>query len=111
MADAAPPELPEIPEELGLDPVLCALLQVAYFLDMAEDEVVSAEFATPNLERVGLYIQRLDDEHLDELEAQLAELVEHAISARWSAEQREWLSSFLEHCGIEVQDEDTSDMN
>lgn len=111
MADTGAPELPEIPEALGLDPVLCALLQLAYFLDMAEDDVVSGEHATPNLERVGLYVQRLDDEQLDELEAQLAELVEHAISAGWSADQREWLSSFLEHCGIEVEDADDSDMN
>ncbi|MCA9626835.1 MAG: hypothetical protein KC766_04195 [Myxococcales bacterium] len=110
MAEAAP-ELPEIPEELGLDPVLCALLHLAYFLDSVEEETLSAEHATPNLERVGLYVQRLDDEQLDELEAQLAELVEYAIAEKWSEDQREWLASFLEHCGIELEAEDASDMN
>lgn len=98
--------LPEVPENIEVDPVFLALLQLAHFLDNCDDAVLQADAAAVQLERVGLYIQRLDDEALDDLEAQLAELVEHAIAASWSVAQREWLSGFLEHCGIELVDDD-----
>lgn len=99
-------ELPEIPESIALPATLLGLLHLAYFLDNAEESVVDADAAARQLERVGLYVQRLSDEELDELEAGLAELGEYAAEAGWSDEAQSWLAEFLEYCGITDEDPD-----
>lgn len=106
MADG---ELPEIPESIGLPATLLGLLHLAYFLDNAEESVVDADAAARQLERVGLYVQRLSDEELDELDAGLAELTAYAEEAGWPEDAQSWLAEFLEYCGIAEGDEDAGD--
>lgn len=96
--------LPVAPEGLELDPVLLALLQCAAFLDLSSDEDVRPEGAGDVLEHVGMYVQRLGDEELDELESQLDDLAEHGASAGWPEELVQFVASFLENCGIVTED-------
>lgn len=101
--------LPEIPESLDLDPILLGMLHLAYFLDLAEEDVLDPELAVSQLERVGQYVRRLDEASLEEVEAQLGELYEYAKESGWTEDQRQWLEDFLEYCGIEFEDEEDED--
>lgn len=97
--------LPAVPEELGIDPLLLALLRSASFLDLSADEAVNAELAGEVLEHVGMYIQRLSDERLDDIQQQLETLEAYAVEQGWVTEQIEFIRDFLYNCGLGDDDE------
>jgi hypothetical protein len=92
--------LPVIPPELGIEPLLLALLQLAGFLDLSDDQLVDAGAATDALEHLGLYVQRLDEKRLAELQAQLDRLLDHAQKSNFLPEQVEFIKDFLFNCGV-----------
>jgi hypothetical protein len=94
------PFLPEIPAELGVDPLLAALLQCAAFLDLGDDTVVDSVQADEVLEHVGMYVQRLPPERVDEIEQQLRRVREHAEKAGWPEPITAFVGDFLYSCGI-----------
>ncbi|HEV8247629.1 MAG TPA: hypothetical protein VGP93_17765 [Polyangiaceae bacterium] len=98
--------LPVIPEQLALQPLTSALLTTAAFLDLSDDEVVPAEPARRVLERVGLYVQRLSDDEVDELGVDLERLAAHALDAGWPDEAREFIEQFLTYCGFVPEGDD-----
>jgi hypothetical protein len=91
--------LPVVPAELGIDPLLLALLHLAGFLDLSGDDMVEPSAATDALEHVGFYVQRFDERRLGELQAELDRLVAHAEKSGWGAEQIEFVRDFLFNCG------------
>jgi hypothetical protein len=98
--------LPAVPEELGVDPLLLALLRCGSFLDLSGEEVVNAEIAGEVLEHVGMYVQRLSDARLDEIEAQLESLQSYAVEQGWSSDLIEFIRDFLYNCGLGEEDAD-----
>ncbi|HMJ11326.1 MAG TPA: hypothetical protein VK524_07945 [Polyangiaceae bacterium] len=98
--------LPAVPEELGLDPLLLALLRCASFLDLSADESVNAELAGEILEHVGMYVQRLPDERLDDIQDQLESLDAYGVEQGWNSEVVEFIRDFLYNCGL-GEDEET----
>ena len=97
--------VPVVPEELAIDPLLLALLHVAGFLDMSDDSTVEPGAATDALEHVGLYVQRLDETRLAELQTELDRIVAHAEKSGWAVEQIEFVQDFLFNCGARDDDE------
>jgi hypothetical protein len=95
-----------VPEELGVEPLLLALLRCASFLDLSGDDVVNAELAGEVLEHVGLYIQRLSDDRLDAIQAQLETLEAYAVEQGFSNELVEFIRDFLYNCGLGEDDSD-----
>jgi len=85
-----------------------ALLQTSAYLDFSDDDVVDPEAARAVLERVGLYVQRLDDAGVERIAAELERLLAHAEQAEWPEEARDFVHDFLEHCGFAIEDEDAS---
>lgn len=111
---AAPPKpapflLPLVPDELELSPFLLALLHSAAFLDVSEEDVVDGPAACAVLDRIGLYLQRVDDDTLEQFADDLERLAEYAENEKWPDEAQAFLSTFLEHCGFVVDDEDAED--
>jgi hypothetical protein len=98
--DAGAGLLPVVPTELGIDPLLIALLHAAAFLDLSDDESVDPELAGDVLEHVGMYVQRLPPERLLEIESQLSSLSAHAEAQGWPGELVDFVASFLYNCGI-----------
>lgn len=92
--------LPVVPPELGIDPLLIALLHAAAFLDLSDDDSVDPELAGDVLEHVGMYVQRLPAERVQDIERQLRTLSEHAEAQRWPEELVDFVASFLYNCGI-----------
>ncbi len=105
--------IPVVPEDLDVDPLLVALLHCAAFLDFADDRLVHPDAAGEVLEHVGLYVQRLPAERLEDIGDQLEILAEHGAGAGWSEDMIEFVREFLYNCGIgdedEDEDEDASD--
>jgi hypothetical protein len=97
--------LPVIPPELGIDPVLCALLHLAAFLDFGDDDATDPEAVAEALEHVGLYVQRLDDAALQAVEEQLDRLAKHGAAAGWAEEAQTFVEDFLYNCGLGPDDE------
>lgn len=101
--------LPLIPAELGIDPVLLALLQCAAFLDLSDEAVVEPGAATEVLEHVGLYIQRLAPDELSDLMDQLTVLHEHGVKSGWAPELLELVDDFLYSCGVDDEAAEDAD--
>ncbi len=104
-----PGMFPVIPAELGIDPLLAALLQAAAFLDLGEDDVVDPDAAVSVLEHVGLYASRLSPEQIDALQEQLERIVEYGESQGWPEEIVEFTLRFLYHCGVGGDPEEQGD--
>lgn len=102
-------EMPLIPAELAVDPLLAALLHVASFLDLADDELLEPDAAVDVLERVGHYIQQLGAERAAELQAQLDRVAAHGETAEWPEESIEFARRFLYNCGLGEDEEGDTD--
>lgn len=101
--------MPVVPEDLDVDPLLVALLHCAAFLDFADDTLVQPDAAADVLEHVGLYIQRLPSDRLDDIGDQLEIIAEHGASAGWSEDAVEFVREFLYNCGLGEDDEEDAD--
>jgi len=98
--------MPLVPESLGVDPVLLALLHVASLLDFADDEAVDADMANAALERVEACMQRLDTDRLEAIQADLDRVEEYGAEHGWSEEMTDFVRDFLYNCGLGEDDED-----
>lgn len=98
------PVMPLVPAELGIDPILLALLHCAAFLDLASEDLVDPEAAGDVLENLEAYVKRLSPERLNEIEHQLESLEQWAESAGWPDELVDFVADFLYSCGIGEDD-------
>jgi hypothetical protein len=104
--------LPVIPEELGADPLVLALLQCAAFLDFADEQLVDPEAATEVLDHLAYYVRRLPTERLDAMQADLERVEEHGAREGWSGQQVEFVADFLTNCTADdVEDDEPADQN
>jgi hypothetical protein len=101
--------MPSVPAELGIDPLLLALLHTTAFLDFSDDDAVEPEAANEALERVEQYVQRLPDERLASLQADLEKLEEHATQVGWPEDMIDFVRDFLYNCGIGDEEDDELD--
>ncbi len=96
-------ELPLVPDDAGVDPIVLALLHAAMFLDLSEEPAVDATAARPVLERIGLYVQRLSDDEVEALADSLARLAERGERDGWPAPAIEFVRLFVENCGFTLE--------
>jgi hypothetical protein len=100
--------MPVIPDELGIDPMLSALLHCAAFLDLSDENTVDPEAAHGVLEYVGLYVQRLSPERIAALESELDRLRRFGEQSNWPEWVVAFVADFLYSCGI-GEDEDEAE--
>ena len=91
---------PLIPAELGVDPLLLAVLHSAVFLSGSDDAVVHPDAAEEALEYVAGYLQRLDGERLRRTREDMACLVAFAKSEKWPKQTMQFLKAFLTDFGV-----------
>jgi hypothetical protein len=106
------PEVPEgaavfplIPAELGVDPLLLAVLHATVFLSGSEDEVVDPAAADEAIHYITTYVQRLNGPALLRVEEDLRCLVAFAREEKWPKQLERFVKSFLEVCGAGEQEE------
>jgi hypothetical protein len=111
MSDAGESEVPEgaavfplIPPELGINPLLLAVLHATVFLAGSDDEVVNPAAAEEALQYLAGYLQRLDGNLLRQVREDMACLTVFAKQERWPKQLVRLLRSFLTDYGIENQD-------
>jgi hypothetical protein len=101
--------LPVVPPEVGVSPLLLALLHTAAFLDLSDDDVVNGPAACAVLDRIGLYLQDLEDDSLEQLADDLESLRKYAESQSWPSEAQEFLATFLQHCGFTLDTDEEAE--
>ena len=92
--------LPLIPPELGVNPLLLAVLHATVFLNGSEDDVVNAAAAGEALEYFASYLQRLGGEPLDRIREDMDCLARFARQQKWPKQQVQFLKTFLANYGV-----------
>jgi hypothetical protein len=95
--------LPLVADDAEIDPILLALLHAAMFLDLSEEPAVESGAARSVLERIGLYVQRLSDDEVEELAVSLERLAARGERDGWPPAAVHFVSSFLENCGFAAE--------
>jgi hypothetical protein len=95
--------LPLVPDDAEIDPILLALLHAAMFLDLSEEPAVESGAARSVLERIGLYVQRLSDDEVEELAVSLERLAARAERDGFPPAAVHFIASFLENCGFAAE--------
>ncbi|HXG09566.1 MAG TPA: hypothetical protein VNK04_07235 [Gemmataceae bacterium] len=95
---------PLIPEELGVHPLLLAVLHAVVFLDGSEPNVVNSDAALEAREYIATYLQRLRGPELRRVREDLEALVSYARQQKWPREQVRFLKEFLKEHGVGGED-------
>jgi hypothetical protein len=113
MSDPAQPEVPEgaavfplIPAELGVQPLLLAVLHATIFLGGSDDEVVDPAAAEEALQYLAGYLQRLGGAALQRVREDMACLTAYARQQKWPKQMVRALQTFLEDYGIGTEKQD-----
>src|SRR5271166_386364 len=87
-ADSAVPDgaavFPEIPPELGVNPLLLAVLHATVFLAGSDEEIVHPDAAAEAVELMADYLRRLDGAALRQVREDMTCLVAYARQQKWS---------------------------
>src|SRR5437868_14417883 len=108
MSDAADGDVPDgaavfplIPEALGVNPLLLAVVHVAVFLSGSSEEVIHPAAADEALDRLAEYLQRLAGPQLRQVREEMDALARFARQEKWPKAMIRALASLLEVCGID----------
>jgi hypothetical protein len=107
MADDPIPEVPDgaavfplVPPELGVHPLLLAVLHAYVFLEGSNDDVVDPDSALEAMEYMASYLQRLTGPDLSRVREDLQTLIGFAKHEKWPRQQVRFLQDFLKDNGI-----------
>jgi hypothetical protein len=94
-----------IPAELGVSPLLLAVLHAFVFLEGSEQDVVDPRAAEEALHYLANYLQRLDGRDLERVRLDLAVLADFAKREKWPKQNVLFLKSFLSENGVQRDEE------
>jgi hypothetical protein len=92
--------LPLIPPELGIHPLLLAVLHAVVFFDGSSEDVVNDAAADEALNYIATYLQRLKGPEWRRVSEDMECLAAFARQEKWPAEELKFLSGFLEEYGV-----------
>jgi hypothetical protein len=95
---------PLIPAELGIHPLLLAVLHATVFLAGSEQDVINSSAAAEALEYIAGYLQRLGGSDLERLRADMDCLAELVRREKWPKQQLEFVKTFLADYGVGRED-------
>ena len=91
---------PVIPAELGIHPLLLAVLHAVVFFDGSAEDVVNDAAADEVLNYIATYLQRLEGPELRRIKEDLDCLLAFAREEKWPVEELKFLESFLQDYGV-----------
>lgn len=91
---------PLIPAELGVHPLLLAMLHAYVFLEGSDPTVVHPTAAEEALEYLATYLQRLSGPELLRVREDLQTLAGYAKQEKWPKSQIQFLLDFLRDNGV-----------
>jgi hypothetical protein len=92
---------PPIPPELGVHPLLLAVLHSVVFLSGSDDEIVNPAAAEEALEYLSAYLQRLAGDERRRVQEDLAALAVFARQEKWPKQLVQFIKTFLADYGVE----------
>jgi hypothetical protein len=96
---------PEIPPELGVNPLLLAVLHATVFLAGSTEAVVHPAAADEAVETMASYLQRLEGAPLRQVREDMACLVAYARQQKWPKQLVQSLKMFLDDFEIGTREE------
>jgi len=91
---------PLIPEELGVHPLLLAVLHAYVFLEGSDAAVLNSAVAEEAMNYLVGYLQRAEGEVLRRMREDMATLAGFAKAEKWPKQQVRFLQDFLKDNGI-----------
>jgi hypothetical protein len=91
---------PLIPAEIGVHPLLLAVLHAYVFLEGSEPEVLNSSAGEEAMNYLATYLQRLKGDDLRRVKEDMATLAAFAKSEKWPKQQVRFLQDFLKENGI-----------
>jgi hypothetical protein len=91
---------PLIPPELGVHPLLLAVLHAYVFLEGSDETVLNGAVAEEAMHYLVTYLQRLTGNELRRVQEDLATLAGFAKSEKWPKQQVRFLQDFLAENGV-----------
>jgi hypothetical protein len=92
--------LPLIPAELGVHPLLLAVLHAVVFFDGSSEDVVHDAAADEALNYIATYLQRLTGPELRRIKEDMDCLLTFARQEKWPVEELKFLEGFLGEYGV-----------
>ncbi len=92
--------MPQIPAELGVHPLLLAVLHAVIFLDGSEEDVVDPDAAVEAMEYMAAYLQRLNGAELRRVQEDIHVLAAFARQEKWPKQHIRFFKEFLSNFGI-----------
>jgi hypothetical protein len=86
---------PQIPPELGVHPLLLAVIHATVFLAGSDDDLVNAEAADEAIECMAEYLQRLRGVQLRQVREDMECLVKYARRQHWPKQLVRAVQTFL----------------
>src|SRR5437762_3090212 len=107
MAEEAESSVPEgaavfplIPSELGVNPLLLAVLHAVVFLEGSDNHIVDPAAADEALQFIAGYLQRLRGTQLQQTRLDMNCLANYARQAEWAKQELRFLKDFLDDYGV-----------
>lgn len=107
MAEQAPREVPagaavfpQIPSELGVDPLLLAVVHATVFLTGSDSSLIDGNAADEAVEGMASYLQRLSGDRLQRVREDMECLTSYARQEKWPKQVVRSLESFLADYGV-----------
>ena len=97
---------PIIPAELGVNPLLLAVLHAAVFLSGSTEDVIHPAAADEAFDLMAGYLRRLRGEALRQAREDVDCLVRYARQEKWPRELIHALKSILDACGVGEETEE-----
>jgi hypothetical protein len=87
---------PAIPEELGIHPLLLAVLHAIVFFDGSSEDVVHPDAGEEAVQYIIGYLRRLQGAELKRVREDLDCLIAYGRQEKWPQEEMEFLNGFMD---------------
>ena len=94
---------PEIPAELGVNPLLLAVVHALVFLAGSDEDVVAPPAADEAVQAMANYLLRLEGKQLASVREERACLTNFARQSKWPKQLSRALKNLRSDCGLEVE--------
>ncbi|HLN31609.1 MAG TPA: hypothetical protein VK395_27960 [Gemmataceae bacterium] len=91
---------PQIPPELGVNPILLAVIHATVFLTGSDSSIVHPQAADEVVEYMAAYLGRLKGQPLEQVREDMTCLIGYARHEKWPKQVIRSLQTFLEDYGI-----------
>jgi hypothetical protein len=95
---------PEIPAELGVNPLWLAVLHTTVFLLGSTEEIVDPDAAEELAQGIASYLERLEGAQLQRVREDMACLIGYARQQKWEKRDIQALKAILAYLGLEEEE-------